>query len=68
MFGIMSHLFEVVIVNALHLRFLVVHGELHKSLIKRLLTYVQYSFDRLLMWCQQSKVVHLGFFFKWSMG
>ena len=55
----MSHLFEVVIVNALHLRFLVVHGELHKSLIQRSLTYVQYSFERRFMWCQQSKVVHL---------
>jgi len=35
-------LFRAVILNVVHLRFLVVHKEFHKSLIKHSLTYVQF--------------------------
>jgi len=33
------------VVQVVHLEFLVVHREFHKSLIERSLTYVQYRFD-----------------------
>jgi len=40
----------------------VIHREFHKSLIKRSLIYVQYSFEKLFMRCQHSKVAHRIFF------